>query len=65
MRLPNESRKPHAYGRMQAQFLIREIERATSPGPINEMTMPIFFSERPDKLALIGSEFTSRKGKSK
>ena len=54
------------FGRMQAQFLIREIEQAASSGPINEWTMPIFFSERPEKLGLIGSELAeSRKGKSK
>jgi hypothetical protein len=51
---------------MQAPFLIREIEQAASSGPINEWTMPIFFSERREKLALIGSELAdSRKGKSK
>jgi hypothetical protein len=59
-------RKPHAFGRIQAQFLIREIEQAASSGPINEWSMPIFFSEKPAKLALIGRELTdSKKGKSK
>ena len=59
-------RKFGGFGRMQAQFLIREIEQAASSGPINEWTMPIFFSERPEKLGLIGSELAeSRKGKSK
>jgi hypothetical protein len=64
--IAQQFRKPHAYGRIQAQFLIREIEQAASPGPISEMSMPIFFNERPAKLALIGRELTdSRKGKSK
>jgi hypothetical protein len=59
-------RKPAGFGRMLAQFLIREIEQAASSGPINEWTMPIFFSERREKLALIGSELLeSKKGKSK
>jgi hypothetical protein len=64
--LREQFRKPHWFGLMQAPFLIREIEQAASSGPINEWTMPIFFSERREKLALIGSELAdSRKGKSK
>jgi hypothetical protein len=64
--LREQFRKPHGFGRLQAQFLIREIEQAASSGPINEWTMPIFFSERSEKLALIGSELAdSRKGKPK
>jgi hypothetical protein len=59
-------RKPAGFGRIQAEFLIREIEQAASSGPMNEWTMPIFFSERREKLALIGSELAdSRKGKPK
>ena len=64
--LREQFRKPHGFGLLQAQFLIREIEQAASSGPINEWTMPIFFSERREKLALIGSELAdSRKGKPK
>ena len=54
-------RKPHGFGRTLAQFLIYEIEQATSSGLINEWTMPIFFMERREKLALIGSELVDRK----
>ena len=45
------------FGRMQAQFLIREIEQAASSGPINEWTMPIFFSERPENLGLLAASW--------
>ncbi|MGB9411932.1 MAG: hypothetical protein WCB26_12025 [Pseudolabrys sp.] len=64
--LREQFRKPHGFGRLQAQFLIREIEQAASSGPINEWTMPIFFSERREKLAFIASDLAdSRKGKKK
>jgi len=60
-------RKPHGFGRMQAQFLIHEIEQASSSAPINEWSMPIFFSEKREKLGLIGGELglADRKRKSK
>jgi hypothetical protein len=59
-------RKPHFFGRMLADFLIREIKEASLSAPPNEWSMPIFFSERPAQLALIGRELgLSKKGKSK
>ncbi len=61
-------RKPAGFGHMLAYNLIHEIEQATSSAPINEWSMPIFFSERPRQLALIGSGLglaDSKKGKSK
>ena len=61
-------RKPAGFGRIQAEFLIREIEQAASLEPINEWSMPIFFSEKRERLALIGGELGlagRKKGKSK
>jgi hypothetical protein len=58
--------KPHFFGRMLADFLIREIKEAAASAPPNEWSMPIFFSEKPAQLALIGQHLgLSKKGKSK
>ena len=39
--------KPHFFGRELAQFLILEIEQASSSATPNEWSMPIFFSAKP------------------
>jgi hypothetical protein len=50
-----------------ASNLINEIEQATPGAPITEWSLPIFFSEKPMQLALIGRDLglTAKKGKSK
>jgi hypothetical protein len=60
-------RKPPGFGRTLAFQLIHEIEQATSPGPINEWSLPYFFSGQPERLALIGRDLAvaKKKGKSK
>jgi hypothetical protein len=59
---------PDGFGYVVGGNLINEIEQAaTNPIP-NEWTLPIFFSERPAQLAIIGRELITRKkakGKSK
>ena len=58
--------KPHFFGRELAQFLILEIEQASSSATPNEWGMPIFFSAKPEKLRLIGRDLgVSKKGKTK
>jgi len=60
-------RTPDGVGFLLASNLINEIEQ-TDPGrPINEWSLPIFFSEKPMQLALIRRDLglTAKKGKSK
>jgi hypothetical protein len=59
--------KPPGFGRTLAFQLIHEIEQAASPGPINEWSLPYFFSGQPERLALIGRDLTvaEKKGKAK
>jgi hypothetical protein len=60
-------RKPPGFGRTLAFQLIYEIEQATSPGPINEWSLPIFLSGQREQLALIGRDLgvAKKKGKAK
>jgi plasmid stability protein len=60
-------RKPDFFGFLQASNLINEIEQAAPGRLINEWSLPIFFSEKPMQLALIGRDLglTAKKGKSK
>jgi hypothetical protein len=59
------------FGLLLGGNLVHEIEQAASNPIPTEMTQPIFFSERPDLLALIGRDLEkvvkeiNRKGKSK
>jgi hypothetical protein len=60
-------RTPDGVGFLQASNLINEIEQAAPGRAINEWSLPIFFSEKPMQLALIGRDLglTTKKGKSK
>ena len=61
-------RKPAGFGHTIAYQLIHEIEQATSPGPINEWSLPIFFSGKSEQLALIGRDLGvagTKRGKAK
>jgi hypothetical protein len=49
-------RKPAGFGHTLAFHLILEIEQATSSAPINEWSMPIFFTAKPEVLSLIGRD---------
>jgi hypothetical protein len=60
-------RTPRGYGLAKARFSLAEIESAAIP-EINEWNMPIFFHERPARLAIIGRDLglvQRTKGKSK
>lgn len=60
-------RTPDGVGFLLASNLINEIEQAAPGAPINEWSLPIFFSKKPMQLALIGRDLglTAKKGKSK
>jgi hypothetical protein len=61
-------RKPAGFGHTMADRLIHEIQQATSPGPINEWSLPIFLSGRPAQLRLIGRDLgiaQTKKGRAK
>jgi hypothetical protein len=50
-----------------ASNLINEIQQAAPGAPITERSLPIFFSDKPMQLALIGRDLglTAKKGKTK
>lgn len=53
-------RAPDSFGYVLAGHLTAEIQQAaTKPAP-NEWTLPIFFSEKPEQLAIIGRELITR-----
>jgi hypothetical protein len=49
-------RKPAGFAHILAYNLILEIDQATSSPPINEWSMPIFFSTKPEVLGIIGRD---------
>ena len=63
---PPEFQTPDGVGFVLSSLLMNEIEQAASNPVPNEWTQPIFFSERPAQLAIIGHDLIiKRKGKSK
>jgi hypothetical protein len=63
-KLADQWRKPEYLGPWLARFLSKEITDASSSGPFNEWTMPIFFSNTRENLGLIGRDLgLSAKGK--
>lgn len=59
---------PDTFGYERASFLLDEIRQATPSYPINEWSKPIFFSDKPAQLALIGQSLgisPKKEGKSK
>jgi hypothetical protein len=60
-------RTPDGAGFFLASNLINEIQQAAPSTPINEWSLPIFFSDKPMQLALIGRDLgvAVKKGRSK